>query len=882
MTLPFLLQVPPANNIPNLKLHTSLTSSSPSLFPEITIRPLPVKSHNDKKFSSISLICWNARSPPSKAKISFCSALTADFKLFQEAWHPQEASLNSLKPYTNQIRPNREGGGSLTMFHENFMLIRDYKLNEDSLLSRFTIHSSKSLWVGNIYVNKGRHDQLKAIFSKLETLITPYEWGRVILGGDWNTDMSKDSPKKTLLLELAKQMKLKVLSPGKTSKSGKSLDYFLVGSELEATGFVMKTTLSDHSPVKIKVKVPFPRPRIKLILPNRTLAEKITIQNLSFSHNSSSFLYNMEQSLRNLYNEAAKVVKPPKWENKLLHRILESEEIHEVKKIISNYWKEQITANEVARFSVESKQAFHFLKTVYKYDQQVKREGSIINAIIGDDNNIISDPNTVNFELMKTLKDLQLDDNENKYVTPLDFPSLSILEKKDCLKILQKISWGKAISFDLFSDILVSPPFIDQTANILKDLWSINLNSIPDLRKHFKARVIPLNKKHPNLASRFDMRPIIATSPLIKILESRFCEKLQNYLIFHLHPSQTGFIPGSGINVNLVRLLKRLRMKTQNGKHCYALFLGFKSAYNTVRHKKLFEKLSSILNDDEITFLKALYSRITLTLGKEKLVPNVGVAQGSIISPALFNIYTEELLIQLEALNINMEDIFAYADDLLVLCYSLSELHQVINLIKDWSSLNNLKLNTFKSGILEVVPRRGKNNFNLTVGSKFQDFPVISSYKYLGVLINQKLSPKTHLNWLKSRLIYLHNKLSPVLSQVSVNYCHNLWQLLVKPLLDPLAILGSLEVAQCWKEKVERLFKFSLKQFLNLGITTPNETLYYISGYNIHERGEILIQDATKRWEARKSHSKFVKSPLPQFTHRLKYAPTVFQIKFDT
>jgi len=223
-----------------------------------------------------------------------------------------------------------------------------------------------------------------------------------------------------------------------------------------------------------------------------------------------------------------------------------------------------------------------------------------------------------------------------------------------------------------------------------------------------------------------------------------------------------------------------------------------------------------------------------------------------------------------------MEDIFAYADDLLVLCYSLSELHQVINLIKDWSSLNNLKLNTLKSGILEVVPRRGKNNFNLAVGSKFQDFPVISSYKYLGVLINQKLSPETHLNWLKSRLIYLHNKLSPVLSQVSVNYCHNLWQLLVKPLLDPLAILGSLEVAQCWKEKVERLFKLSLKQFLNLGITTPNETLYYISGYNIHERGEILIQDATKRWEARKSHSKFVKSPLPQFKHRLKYAPKSF------
>jgi len=290
-----------------------------------------------------------------------------------------------------------------------------------------------------------------------------------------------------------------------------------------------------------------------------------------------------------------------------------------------------------------------------------------------------------------------------------------------------------------------------------------------------------------------------------------------------------------------------------------------KAAYNTVKHRTLFERLKAVLNHDEILFLLALYSRNTLTLGKEKFVPNTGVSQGSIISPALFNIYTEELLKKLEASGINLEDLFAYADDLLVLCNSLSELHNVIELIKNWSSLNNLKLNTTKSGILEVIPRKGRTHLNLAVGSKFHDFPVISNYKYLGVYINQKLTPDTHINWLKARFFYLHNRLYPVLAQVSVKYAHNLWQLLIKPLLDPLAILGSLETAQCWKEKVEALFRLSLKLFLPLGVTTPIDTLSYISGYNILERGRILIEDGNKRWEARKSHSLISLDPMPPY-----------------
>jgi len=74
-----------------------------------------------------------------------------------------------------------------------------------------------------------------------------------------------------------------------------------------------------------------------------------------------------------------------------------------------------------------------------------------------------------------------------------------------------------------------------------------------------------------------------------------------------------------------------------------------------------------------VQLIKAIYSRLTIELGEESFQPNVGVAQGSLISPYLFNIYSEGLLEDLEKEGWRARDLYGFADDHIIRCSSLNQ-----------------------------------------------------------------------------------------------------------------------------------------------------------------------------------------------------------------
>ncbi len=538
----------------------------------------------------------------------------------------------------------------------------------------------------------------------------------------------------------------------------------------------------------------------------------------------------------------------------MIQTLLDSSEDSDVLETIRMYYH-----LEDQRFSNLSQEFFRYIKKVFKYDHFDKRDGSIISCLKTSDSEAIeTDKKLVHEELMKTMKELQCN-QARLQAQDIEFPTLSVKSEKEMEDILSRLWNGKAIAWDAVTDSIFHPQLKEHSAAIFRDLWA-NLKRIN--RIHFESRLIPLNKVHPNIPTRIDMRPIVVTSPIVKLVEASLLPELTQYRVEKLHVSQTGFVPGNGIFVNIHRAIYRIKMRTEKKLRCYGIFIDFSSAYNTLDHETLFELLTPILGKERTQMVRAVYARMKITFGKEKFTPNQGVAQGSVISPALFNIYAEGLLKKIEEEDeINFEDILAYADDTLVICDSLQQVRKVIQTIREWTKANNLKLNEKKSGIVEFIGRRMSK---ILKESTFEGLPVCNEYKYLGLKLTNKLYMTSQLEYIKAKSQDIHRRLAPFLYKADLDTKKNMWQVFVQPLCESILPLYWWEKAKGRVKNADTTIRKSFKLFTGLVKNTDNKVVDKLSGYNFGKRAEMIKWISYEKWDARKRRTVPDMSDMPR------------------
>jgi len=140
--------------------------------------------------------------------------------------------------------------------------------------------------------------------------------------------------------------------------------------------------------------------------------------------------------------------------------------------------------------------------------------------------------------------------------------------------------------------------------------------------------------------------------------------------------------------------------------------VDLKKAYDSVNRALLFDKLEQLgISSKMIRALRSLYNNVQSCIKLNGSLTdwfsvNTGLKQGCIISPLLFNIYINELIDAIKALNVGIDIgnekvcILLYADDVVFLCENEKDLQKMLNTLESWCYSNKINVNLEKSKIV--------------------------------------------------------------------------------------------------------------------------------------------------------------------------------------
>ena len=216
--------------------------------------------------------------------------------------------------------------------------------------------------------------------------------------------------------------------------------------------------------------------------------------------------------------------------------------------------------------------------------------------------------------------------------------------------------------------------------------------------------------------------------------------------------SQFGCRSGHSCSDALLSILSRIWTEKNKGNKVCIVTLDLKKAFDTVSHDILLYKLyKKGLTWNAIEWFSSYLSNRKQCVRTKDVKSKfnhvkVGVPQGSILGPLLFNLYIDGIT------KLNLKgDLTLYADDCTIVMSdkTYAGLGQIcqhnLDIINQWMSENRLAINADKSNyVIMDLNNRASLALDLKIGS--QDLPKAYETKILGVVIDNRLSFKSHID----------------------------------------------------------------------------------------------------------------------------------------
>ena len=181
----------------------------------------------------------------------------------------------------------------------------------------------------------------------------------------------------------------------------------------------------------------------------------------------------------------------------------------------------------------------------------------------------------------------------------------------------------------------------------------IECEYVPQCLKH--GNIIPIPKSSDkDLTNPSNYRGITLLPTISKLLGKIMFSRFRAYGIStKIHPLQGGFHPGYSC-LHTAFIFHETISHLREQKKVYVALLDVKKVFDTVWHTGLFHKLQKVgITGQALDFIKQWYDHSTCSVlwnGKPSRTINIsqGVKQGGVLSPLLYSLYVNDLLVELE------------------------------------------------------------------------------------------------------------------------------------------------------------------------------------------------------------------------------------------